>query len=292
MSQLFDRSVGFQGNYFKLKMFRFEIERAGRQEMHFETIDGLTHHVSLTGPEGAPVIAFANSLGTDFRIWDGVVDRLPRDLRILRYDMRGHGLTGTPPGPYSMDDLRDDLLGILDRLDIAECTLVGLSVGGMVAQSAAAKAPERFTKLVLCDTGHWIATQEIWNARIKTVEDGGMEGIVGSVLDRWFGPEFAREDPALHSGMHAMLISIPPEGYNGICAAIRDCNLTDSTARIDIPALCLCGTDDKATPTDLVMSLADLLPNGTYAPIADAGHLPCIEQPDAVAEEIQKFLGV
>lgn len=261
--------------------------------MRFETIDGLTHHVSLEGPAGAPVIAFANSLGTDFRIWDAVVDRLPKDaLRILRYDMRGHGLTGTPAGPYTMDELRDDLLGILDRLEIDRCTLVGLSVGGMVAQSVAAKAPERFEKLILCDTGHWIATEEIWNARIKTVEDGGMGAIVGSVLDRWFGPDFATRDPALHSGMQAMLIGIPPEGYNGICAAIRDCNLTDSTARINIPALCLCGTEDKATPTDLVMALADLLPHGSYVPIADAGHLPCVEQPDAVAEQIRGFLGL
>ncbi|MDW3204856.1 MAG: 3-oxoadipate enol-lactonase [Alphaproteobacteria bacterium] len=260
--------------------------------MRFESIGDLTHHVSLEGPAGAPVVAFANSLGTDFRIWDGVVDRLPPSVRILRYDMRGHGLTSAPQAPYAMTDLRDDLLGILDRLGLDQVALVGLSVGGMVAQSAAAKAPERFSKLVLCDTGHVIATREIWNARIETVETGGMTAIVDSVLDRWFGPDFKTRDPALHAGMHAMLTTIPPQGYNGICAAIRDADLTEDTARIAVPALCLCGTEDKATPTELVASLADLLPNGSYMAIPGAGHLPCIEQPDAVARHIIEFLGL
>lgn len=260
--------------------------------MRFETIDGLTHHVSLKGPDDAPVVAFANSLGTDFRIWDGVVDLLPPSVRVLRYDMRGHGLTGAPPAPYGMDDLRDDFLGILDRLGLDQVALVGLSVGGMVAQSAAAKAPDRFSKLVLCDTGHIIATRDIWNARIEMVEKGGMAAIVDSVLDRWFGPDFRTRDPDLHAGMHAMLTTIPPQGYNGICAAIREADLTAEVARIEVPALCLCGTEDKATPTELVATLADLLPNGSYMAIPGAGHLPCVEQPDAVARHIVEFLGL
>ncbi|MEQ8831350.1 MAG: 3-oxoadipate enol-lactonase [Alphaproteobacteria bacterium] len=260
--------------------------------MRFETIDGLTHHIALDGPAGAPVVAFANSLGTDFRIWDGVVERLPPSVRVLRYDMRGHGLTSAPPAPYAMTDLRDDLLGILDRLGLDQVALVGLSVGGMVAQSAAAKAPDRFSKLVLCDTGHIIATREIWNARIETVTAGGMTAIVESVLDRWFGPDFRTRDPDLHAGMHAMLTTIPPQGYNGICAAIRDADLTEDTAKIEVPALCLCGTEDKATPTELVASLADLLPNGSYMAIPGAGHLPCVEQPEAVARHIIEFLNL
>lgn len=258
--------------------------------MQFETVGGLTHHLSLEGPEGAPVVIFANSLGTDFRIWDGIVPGLLKTHRVLRYDMRGHGLTEAVAGPYSMTDLRDDLIGLMDHLGIDTAAIVGLSVGGMVAQSVAALVPDRVTALVLCDTAHKIGGPDIWNPRIEAVNTGGMASIADAVLLRWFAPGFGDRNPALHAGVYAMLTQTSAVGYAGICAAIRDADLTAGTATIACPALCLCGSDDMATPPDLVAAMADLMPNATFEVIANAGHLPCLEHPGLVADKISAFL--
>lgn len=258
--------------------------------MRFEQVGGITHHIDLHGPGYGRTVVFSNSLGTDFRIWDAVVQRLPEDWRILRYDMRGHGLTGAPDGDYALETLRDDLLGLLDRLSIERAALVGLSVGGMVAQSLAATAPERLDGLVLCDTAPKIATRDTWDQRIAAVRDGGMAALVDSVLERWFGADFAQINPALHSGMDAMLRAIPPQGYAGVCAAIRDADLTDSTAQIQLPTLCLCGADDVATTPAQVAAMANTMANAHYEEIADAGHLPCLDQPARTAALIRAFL--
>jgi 3-oxoadipate enol-lactonase len=259
--------------------------------MRFEPIGDITHHVGLQGPGYGRTVVFSNSLGTDFRIWDAVVQRLPEDWRILRYDMRGHGLTGAPDGDYAMETLRDDLLGLLDRLSIERASVVGLSVGGMVAQSLAAAAPERVEALVLCDTAPKIATREIWDERIGAVRAGGMAALAPAILERWFGADFETVNPALHSGMNAMLRAIPPQGYAGVCAAIRDADLTESTARIEIPTLCICGTEDISTPPDQVAAMAERMPNARYEAIEGSGHLPCLDAPAKTAALIAEFLG-
>jgi 3-oxoadipate enol-lactonase len=258
--------------------------------MRFERANGIVQHLSVTGPENQPWIVFANSLGTDFRIWDGVLDALDDRYRVLRYDMRGHGLTEAPPGPYAMTDLRDDLLCLFNQLEIERATIVGLSVGGMVAQSLAAAAPDRVDRLVLMDTAHRIGPPALWEDRIAAVSDGGMEAIADAVLERWFSSDYKTVNPQARAGARAMLSRVPAVGYAGICAAIRDADLTEAAARIDVPTLCLCGDQDKATPPDLVLALADLLPRAEFRLIEGAGHLPCLEKPDAVATEITAFL--
>lgn len=258
--------------------------------MRFVTANGIVHHYAIEGAEDAPWIVFANSLGTDFRIWDAVVDLIAPKARILRYDMRGHGLSGCPPAPYAMTDLRDDLLSLLNCLEIQQASIVGLSVGGMVAQSLAASAPERVDKLVLMDTAHRIGPRKIWEDRIAAVEAGGMETIADAVLERWFSSSYKNLHPEGWAGARAMLSRVPAAGYAGICAAIRDADLTAEAARLDMAALCLCGDADKATPPALVLALADLLPNAEFEILPGAGHLPCLEIPDAVAAKIQAFL--
>ena len=238
----------------------------------------------------ARTIVFVNSLGTDLRIWDEVVARFRNEFRILRYDLRGHGLSDAPPAPYSIDDHVADLAALLDACGIKSAVVVGLSVGGMIAQALAARRPSLVSLLLLCDTAHKIGTPEMWNARMNAIREGGLASIANSLLERWFSSEFRQTHPAELSGYRNMLTRTPAEGYIGTCAALRDTDLTLTASRLTQPTLCLVGVEDASTPPELVKSLSELIPNAAFKTIPGAGHLPCIEQPGLLAFPLEAFV--
>ena len=181
-------------------------------------------------------------------------------------------------------------LALLDHLGIARSVIVGLSVGGVIAQGLAALHPERVAALVLSDTAHKIGTEASWNERIDAVTRDGIASIADTIMQRWFTSAYRRPDNPDFVGYTAMLTRTPVDGYAGTCAALRDADLTESTRALKMPALCIVGDQDGATPPDLVRSMANLIRNSEFRIIPDAGHLPCIEQPDAVASLIGTFL--
>lgn len=248
------------------------------------------HHQVVGRREGAPVLVFANSLGSDFRIWQEIVPSFADRYRIVLYDKRGHGLSDAPSGPYTIDDHTEDLLALLDHLHVENAALVGLSVGGLIAQRIAVKAQARVRALVLCDTAAKIGTPGSWAERIAAVEASGIEGIADSVMQRWFTPPFRATRPAEWNGWRNMLVRTPVQGYVGTCAAIRDADLTTDAARIAVPTLCLVGDQDGSTPPDLVRHTAGLIPGARFNIIEEAGHIPCIEQPHATARLIDQHL--
>ena len=210
--------------------------------------------------------------------------------RVIRYDKRGHGLSDCPPAPYSIRDLATDLARLLDQLDVTQAVLVGISVGGMVAQDFAVTWPERVQSLVLCDTAAKIGTAVMWNERITALHQHGMAALLDAILPRWFAPDFAARAPAAHRGYANMLTRMPLEGYIGTCQALRDADLTEATRAITVPTLVLCGAEDMATTPQLVHGLVELIPHANYQEIPNAGHLPCIEQPDVMAQHIAQFI--
>lgn len=246
-------------------------------------------HFREDNPEAAHAIVFANSLGTDFRIWDAAVARLGAGLRILRYDLRGHGLSDAPPAPYSLQDHVADLIALMEARGIRDALIVGLSVGGMIAQGLAAQRPDLARALVLCDTAHRIGTPDMWNARIEAVRKGGLAAIADAVLERWFSNGFRQEYSVEVAGYRNMLTRTPAEGYIGTCAALRDADLTETTRKLRQPTLCLVGAEDGATPPELVKSMSVLIAGSSFEIVPDAGHLPCIERPDLVAARIKSF---
>jgi 3-oxoadipate enol-lactonase len=257
--------------------------------MPFARLNGVVLHYADEGRSDWPVLAFSNSLGTDFRIWNAVVARL-EGWRVIRYDKRGHGLSEAPPAPYRMDDHVGDLLALLDHCGVERAVVVGLSVGGMIAQGLAARAPERVRALVLCDTGHKIGTDDLWNQRIETVTSRGIAAIADGIMQRWFTPAYRRPENPDFIGYLNMLTRTPVDGYAGTCAALRDTDLTRSTRALRVPALCIVGDQDGSTPPELVRELSRLIEGSRFAVIEDAGHLPCIEQPDETARLIAQFL--
>lgn len=254
------------------------------------TVNGVMLHYQLEGPQHLPLMVFSNSLGTDLRVWEPLLPLLAPHYRFLRYDKRGHGLSACPPAPYQLDDHINDLIGLMDALAVEQATLCGLSVGGMIVQGVAARRPELASNLILCDTAHKIGPAQGWADRINTVREHGLDYIADAVMERWFAPVFRNNKPADLALWRNMMARTPLEGYVGTCAAIRDADLTDSTAKLTQPTLCVVGDQDGATPPALVESMAALITGSRFVVIKDAGHLPSIEQPAQLAAAMLKFL--
>ncbi len=259
--------------------------------MQFARINDTTIHYQLIGgPAGKPVIVFANSLGTDFRIWRDVIVRLAGDYAIVLYDKRGHGLSDVGQVPYSIEDHASDLIGLLDLLAIRNAFICGLSVGGLIAQSLYRSRPDLVQGLILCDTAHKIGTADSWNSRIAAVETSGIPNIVDAVMERWFTPAFRRPENTAYAGYCNMLARQPVEGYIATCGAIRDADYTEAAGKIAVPTICIVGDQDGSTPPDLVRSTAELIANARFEIIRDAGHIPCVEQPEALTSVIRAFI--
>jgi len=258
--------------------------------MAFARVNGVVIHHELRGREDRPAVVFANSLGTDFRIWDLLTPLLEDDFRIVLYDKRGHGLSDTTPAPYAMNDHVQDLAALLDHLGIRRTAVVGLSVGGMIAQGIAAMRPDLVSALVLCDTAHRIGTADFWNTRIEAVTNKGIASIRDAIMERWFTPAYRQPGNADYAGYVNMLVRQPVEGYVGTCAALREADLTLSTRALKLPTLAIVGDQDGSTPPDLVRSTADLIAGSRFEIVKGAGHIPCVEQPEATARLIGDFL--
>ena len=183
--------------------------------------NGIAVNYRLEGPDDGPVVMLSNSLMSDFTMWDAQVSALARRYRVLRYDNRGHGATeGTPP-PYSIELLVEDARALLDVLDIASVHFVGLSLGGMIGQLLAVRYPERLKSLVLCDTSSYMPPKNLWNDRIRTAENKGLEAMAPAAIERWFTAPFRARHEAEVERVGRMIRKTNLVGYVGCCRAIQ-----------------------------------------------------------------------
>lgn len=245
-------------------------------------------HYRVDGPDdGAPVV-FANSLGTDLRLWDPILPYLPDGLRLIRFDKRGHGLSTCPPSPYAMGALVKDTESLLDHLGVKDCVFVGLSIGGMIAQGLAVKRLDLIRAMVLSNTAAKIGTPQMWADRIAGVQNGGIESLADATMERWFSKDF-RTNPEMELWRN-MLTRQEDQGYMGCSAAISGTDFYATTASLRLPALGIAGAEDGATPPDLVRETTDLIPGSQFHVIRKAGHLPCVERPKEYADLLTQFL--
>lgn len=238
-------------------------------------------HYSASGPADAPAVVFANSLGTDLRVWDALVPLLPTGLRLLRFDKRGHGLSEVGPAD-GIAGFADDAIALLGAEARGPVVMVGLSIGGLIAQDVAARYP--LAGLVLSNTAAKLGTAESWAARIDAVREGGLKSIAGGVMDRWFAPAFQQRAP-----WRRMMECTDPEGYMAACRALADADLTAQTRALRLPALVIGGDADGASPPDVVKATADLIPDAAFH-LLPSGHLPPVEVPEAMAAVLNPFL--
>jgi len=238
-------------------------------------------------PNGAPLI-LSHPLGLDLSLWDGLLPLLPSGLRVIRYDHRGHGGSDCPPGPYAMGSLVRDAERLMDALNVRDAVMLGLSLGGMVAQGLAVKRLDLVRGLILSNTAARIATTAIWQDRIATVTAQGLAPLADATLARWFARPFRTTPAAQH--WRARLIAANPVGWAACAAAIAGTDFYTTTASLTLPTLAIAGTDDGTTPPDMVRETADLIKGSRFTLIRGAGHLPLIEKPQAYANAISEFL--
>ena len=242
-------------------------------------------HLRMDGPEEAPALLLINSLGTDLRLWDALMPHLT-GWRVIRYDKQGHGLSDLGDGT-SIGDHAADAAAILDALE-CRATLIGCSIGGLIAQRLAVDRPELIRALVLSNTAAKLGTAESWNDRIATVQAGGTRAIADAVMERWFAAPF-RATPELALWRN-MLARMSREGYIAACHALASADQTAATAGLNLPSLVIAGSEDGASAPEVVRATADLIPGSEYHLIEGAGHLPCIEAPAAMAALLIPFL--
>ena len=236
-----------------------------------------------------PVLLLSNSLGSDVSMWDAQAEAFSRRYRLLRYDSRGHGRSAVPKGPYRIEDLGRDVLGLLDALGIERVRFCGLSKGGVVGMWLAANAPERVERLVLCNTSAYFGNPPLWNARIEAVRTSGMQAVVPQVLERWLSPEFRARDPDAVERVRSMLLATPPEGYAACCEALRDMDLREAIGAIRAPTLVVVGTQDPATPPEMGRSIAERIRGARVVELPTA-HLSNVEAGERFTAAVLDFL--
>ncbi len=252
-----------------------------------------TLHFVATEPlarGGGEPLVFLHALGCDHLLWENVAAGFADRHRMMRYDLRGHGKSETGGGESTIADHVRDLIGLLDRLAIGRATLLGISVGGMIALATAQRHPDRVQRLVLCATAARIGTSESWTDRIAAVRAKGLAGMADAILARWFTPEFAVREPAIVTAHRERLERTSLEGYLATCAALRDADLRADLPNVRAPALVLAGQHDLAVPLATARELADRLPHARWRLVECCAHLPPVEQPTEVSAAIASFL--
>ena len=236
----------------------------------------------------------ANSLGTNFHMWDAQARALSSRYRVLRYDMRGHGMSDGPDAGdtgYSIDMLAQDALDLLDALGIGSFNFCGLSIGGMVGQRLGAKAKGRVASLVLCDTGSRIGPPKLWDDRIAAIRSKGLDGVADAVISRWFTPRFFSERAVEARGYRTMLARTTVEGYAGCGIAVRDADLRADDAQIACPTLVVVGADDTATPPSSAREIVEAVKGAQLVVLDNAAHIPAVEQAEALNRVLLDFFG-
>jgi len=239
-----------------------------------------------------PTVTMSHSLACHLGMWDEQVAALRGRYRVLRFDTRGHGQTSAPAGAYSLEQMADDLHGLLGGLGITETHFVGLSMGGMIGQVFALAHPGMIQSLVLCDTTsrYPAAAAPVWRDRISTVESKGMEPLVEPTLQRWFTAPFRARRPDLMTRVGAMIRSTPTQGYAGCCHAIPRIDATDRLKELHCPALVIVGEEDAGTPVSMARDIHAALPGAELAILRSASHLSNLEQPEEFNRVLLGFL--
>jgi len=245
----------------------------------------------LEGPADGPVILLSNSLASNLTMWDHQVAALTGlGLRVLRYDTRGHGGSHVTHGPYTLELLVDDAVGLLDALELPEVLVMGCSMGGMIAQMLATRHPQRVRALVLTATACYAGPPETWDQRIAAVREGGMAAVADATIDRWFTGAGQQRMAKEVAHVREMVSRTPAEGFCSCCAAIRDMDQRDTIQAIAAPTLVLVGEHDPGTPVAAAQAIHERIAGSTLHVIGDAAHFVNVEQSEAFNEHLVSFL--
>jgi 3-oxoadipate enol-lactonase len=240
----------------------------------------------VSGRSDAPTVVLANSLGSTWEMWDANLAALEQHFRVVRFDTRGHGRSPVPPGPYTIDDLTDDAVELLDELGAERAHFVGLSLGGMIGLRLAARFPSRVDRLVVLCTGARLDPLSAWSDRAELVRAKGTEAVAEAVVRRWYTPGWLAEHSVVRKESEEMVASTPPDGYAACCEVIATMDLLDDLPTITAPTLAIAGAEDPATPPWQLQRIADSVADGKLLVVPEAAHLASAERPDVVTPAV------
>jgi 3-oxoadipate enol-lactonase len=254
-------------------------------------INGIDTRYVLSNEGGGPWLTFIHQLGGDLSVWDQLAGYFRDDFTVLRYDVRGHGATAVPEHPFSIADLSHDLEALLDALDVPQTHLVGISMGGMIAQQFALDHPSRITTLTLADTSSGTAPDHraVWDQRAATARNEGMAALAPATLGRWLTPDYQAAHPEAIEQIREVLLQTQPEGYALACEALRDFNVHNRLSEIRLPTMTVAGRHDTGTPPAATQSIANAIEGAQYE-LLDAAHLAPVEQSHRFAALLETFL--
>ncbi|ULX52315.1 AraC family transcriptional regulator [Cupriavidus taiwanensis] len=244
---------------------------------------------TVDGPEAAPAIIFSNSLGTDHTMWEPQAAALAGRFRVVRYDTRGHGRSSAPGDAFTVEQLGQDVIAILDALGIGQAVFCGLSMGGLTGMWLGIHAPERFCRIVLANTAAKIGNAEAWNTRIDTVLRDGMDVMVAPSIERWFTAGFAATSDRALDGLRSVLAGLDPRGYAANCAAVRGADFREAVSSITVPVLVVAGSQDPSTSAQEGRTLADAIPGARFIELP-AAHISSFEQPGRFTAALIDFV--
>ncbi|NUR93968.1 MAG: 3-oxoadipate enol-lactonase [Kribbellaceae bacterium] len=244
----------------------------------------------VTGRPGAPTVVLSNSLGATWEMWDANLAEWERHFRVVRFDTRGHGRSPVPPGPYTIDDLTDDAVDLLDMLEIERAHFVGLSLGGMIGLRLAARNPARVDRLVVLCTGARLDPRSAWSDRAALVRSHGTAAVAEAVVRRWYTDDWIVDHEDVRKESEEMVASTPPDGYAACCEVIATMDLLDDLPVVVAPTLAIAGAEDPATPPWLLEQIATSVADGKLLVVPDAAHLASVERPDVVTPAVVAHL--
>lgn len=255
-------------------------------------IDDIAMNYVVSGKAGAPPVVLHHPLATELSIWDELTAALEPSYQVIRLDARGHGKTDAPKGPYNMDRLADDVIGLMDHLGIKKSRYLGLSMGGFVGQVLGYRHPSRFHSLVLVSTSsNMTGAREVWEGRIKTASSDGMsKAIVEGSMQRWLSPEAFKNKPQLVARLSKMVAETPPAGFVGWCQAIINFNITERLKEIELPVRIIAGAIDPATTPAMMQVMHKEIRGSEYAEVPGTAHMLHVEEPAKFHAEVLPFL--
>ena len=254
--------------------------------------NGLFLNYELTGKPGAPVVMLSHSLGAALSMWEPQRTALEPWFQVLRYDMRGHGASDVSGEAYTLEQLAEDAIGLLNALNIQRVHFVGLSIGGMIGQALALNHADRFHSLTLCSTSAYLPppARPIVQERIGLARSQGLGALVDSTLERWFTPLFAQEHPEKIDPVRRQFLATAVEGYIGCSEAISRLNFIEQLSRITLPTLILVGAEDPGTPVAASEAIHERISGSKLVIIPSASHLGNIEQAGLFNRHLMEFL--
>lgn len=264
----------------------------GNFETRTVNIDGVLLHVQLSGPPDAPVIFMAHGLGNDLHIWDEQTSHFMHEYRVVRFDSFGHGKsTGSSRGSIDLDALATHVIGILDALQIECAILIGTSMGAVIALSAAARAPQRFSHLVLCGARLHTRARAVQEMRARAAQAGreGLAAVADAMMQRWFPWEGLPVPKGVIDGIKSTLLGTDPAVYAACSGALADYDLRPALRTLSMPVLLVSGELDEDIP-QLFETLATELPSLTVSTMRAVGHFPNLQNIHAFNSLVSSFL--